>query len=133
MLKLPLKLIVNMKNSMNDVELRQCLIEKLGILSPDNINLIWQFVDDLNHEQASNKSDNYLIEKALQKWQFLIKNNQEMDRKNPLSENEIKIICQFLGQANQSRPVGLAKEEFAVPDDFNNPLPDEVLDLFYPQ
>jgi hypothetical protein len=53
MLKLPLKLIVNMKNSMNDVELRQCLIEKLGILSPDNINLIWQFVDDLNHEQAS--------------------------------------------------------------------------------
>jgi len=56
-----------------------------------------------------------------------------MDNKNPLSENEIKIICQFLGQANQSRPVGLAKEEFAVPDDFNNPLPDEVLDLFYPQ
>jgi hypothetical protein len=122
-----------MKNSMNDVELRQCLIEKLGILSPDNINLIWQFVDDLNHEQASKKSDNYLIDKALQKWQFLIKNNQEMDRKNPLSENEIKIICQFLGQANQSHPVGLAKEEFAVPDDFNNPLPDEVLDLFYPQ
>ena len=102
-------------------------------MSADNLNLVGQFIDKLTHQEAANKSDNYLTEKALQKWQFLVKNNQEMDRKNPLSENEIKIICQFLGQANQSRPVGLAKEEFAVPDDFNNPLPDEVLDLFYPQ
>ncbi|GBF79794.1 hypothetical protein AsFPU1_1194 [Aphanothece sacrum FPU1] len=132
-MKVQLKLIFNSKNGMNDVELCQYLMEKLGILSPDELNLIWQFIDNLTQEKASNKSDNYLIEKALKKWQFLIKNNQEMENKNPLSENEIKIICQFLGQANQSRPVGLAKEEFAVPDDFNNPLPDEVLDLFYPQ
>lgn len=28
------------------------------------------------------------------------------------------------------RPWGLAKGEFVVPDDFNDPLPDDVLDLF---
>jgi prevent-host-death family protein len=28
------------------------------------------------------------------------------------------------------RPWGLAKGQFVVPDDFNDPLPDEVLDLF---
>jgi hypothetical protein len=30
-------------------------------------------------------------------------------------------------------PIGLAKGEFVVPDDFNDPLPDEILDLFEPQ
>ena len=28
------------------------------------------------------------------------------------------------------RPVGLATGEFVVPDDFDDPLPDEVLDAF---
>ncbi len=28
------------------------------------------------------------------------------------------------------RPVGLCKGEFEVPDDFNAPLPDDVLDAF---
>ena len=28
------------------------------------------------------------------------------------------------------RPWGLAKGEFVVPDDFNDPLPDDVLDAF---
>jgi hypothetical protein len=32
-----------------------------------------------------------------------------MDNKNPLSENEIKIICQFLSQSHQSSLVGLAR------------------------
>jgi hypothetical protein len=118
---------------MNDVDLRQSLTEKLVVLSADNLNLVWQFIDNLNPTEASNKSDKYLTEKALQKWQFLIKNNQEMDNTNPLSENEIKIICQFFSQSHQSRPVGLATGEFTISDDFNEPLPDEVLDLFYPQ
>ena len=28
------------------------------------------------------------------------------------------------------RPIGLAKGEFVVPDDFNDPLPEDVLELF---
>jgi antitoxin (DNA-binding transcriptional repressor) of toxin-antitoxin stability system len=30
----------------------------------------------------------------------------------------------------KKRVIGLAKGEFVVPDDINNPLPDEVLDSF---
>ena len=29
----------------------------------------------------------------------------------------------------KQRPFGLCKGEFVVPDDFNEPLPDEILDL----
>ena len=32
--------------------------------------------------------------------------------------------------AKGPRPWGLAKGEFIVPDDFNDPLPDDLLDLF---
>lgn len=28
------------------------------------------------------------------------------------------------------RPIGLARGEFRVPDDFDDPLPDEILDAF---
>ena len=94
---------------MNDVELRQLLTEKLAILSADNLNLVGQFIDKLTDQEAANKSDNDLTDKALQKWQFLVKNNQKMDNKNSLSENEIKIIWQFLSQSHQSRLVGLAR------------------------
>jgi len=31
---------------------------------------------------------------------------------------------------SQLRPVGLAKGQFTVPDDFNAPLPDDVLQTF---
>ena len=31
------------------------------------------------------------------------------------------------GAARQLRPFGLAKGEFVVPDDFNDPLPEEIL------
>ena len=30
----------------------------------------------------------------------------------------------------QLRPIGLARGQFAVPDDFNAPLPDEILEAF---
>ena len=33
--------------------------------------------------------------------------------------------------AKTRRPFGLAKGEFVVPDDFDDPLPDEVLEKFY--
>lgn len=31
----------------------------------------------------------------------------------------------------KKRPIGLAQGEFVVPDDFNEPLPEEVLKRFY--
>lgn len=35
-----------------------------------------------------------------------------------------------LGETETLRPVGLAEGEFVVPDDFDDPLPDELLDAF---
>ena len=33
-------------------------------------------------------------------------------------------------ETEKLRPVGLAEGEFVVPDDFDDPLPDELLDAF---
>ena len=33
-------------------------------------------------------------------------------------------------KASDPRPLGLAKGQFIVPDDFNAPLPEEVLQMF---
>lgn len=35
--------------------------------------------------------------------------------------------------ANQLRPIGLCAGEFTVPDDFDDPLPAEILELFEKQ
>ncbi len=70
-------------------------------------------------------------EQAMDKWQYLIKNNQELDESKPLANAEIEIICQILSEENKTRPVGLAQGEFAVPDDFNDSLPEDILDSFY--
>ena len=35
-----------------------------------------------------------------------------------------------LMETEKLRPVGLAAGEFVVPDDFDDPLPDELLDAF---
>jgi antitoxin (DNA-binding transcriptional repressor) of toxin-antitoxin stability system len=35
--------------------------------------------------------------------------------------------------ADKQRPFGLCAGEFVVPDDFDAPLPDEVVDSFYPR
>lgn len=43
---------------------------------------------------------------------------------------EIKPISTNPSQ-KEPRPIGLCEGEFVVPDDFNDPLPDEIVDLFY--
>jgi len=51
-----------------------------------------------------------------------------------LDENAtIDAVMQQYRQKGKFRPFGLCAGEFTVPDDFNEPLPDEILDLFYPQ
>lgn len=48
----------------------------------------------------------------------------------PLTNEDIDRIVESYRQQNKQRPIGLAKGQFIVPDDFNDPLPDEILDLF---
>lgn len=33
-------------------------------------------------------------------------------------------------QQKERRPIGLCEGEFVVPDDFNDPLPEEIINLF---
>jgi hypothetical protein len=74
-----------------------------------------------------------LNQSLLNKWQHLCEKGQELDPENPLTESEITQIRQLLYSLNQSCPVGLAEGEFTISDHFNDPLPDDILDSFYPQ
>lgn len=47
-----------------------------------------------------------------------------------LSNEEIEEILVGYRQENKPRPIGLCKGEFIISDDFNDPLPDEILTLF---
>lgn len=50
--------------------------------------------------------------------------NDEETRDREMVENRA------LAETNALRPVGLAAGEFVVPDDFDDPLPDDLLDAF---
>ncbi len=56
-----------------------------------------------------------------------------------LEEGEVIVLCRRnvpiaeirgIARPTRERPIGLAKGEFDVPDDFNAPLPDEVVEGF---
>jgi antitoxin (DNA-binding transcriptional repressor) of toxin-antitoxin stability system len=49
-----------------------------------------------------------------------------------LTENDQALaeIKPLIHKAKVPRPYGLSKGEFVVPDDFDDPLPDEFYDLF---
>ncbi len=40
-------------------------------------------------------------------------------------------VVPFVDQPKKARQAGLCKGQFVVPDDFNDPLPDEILREFY--
>ena len=48
----------------------------------------------------------------------------------PQTYRALVTILEEKSATRKLRPVGLAKGQFVVPDDFDAPLPDEVLDLF---
>ena len=52
-------------------------------------------------------------------------------QKRVLSNEEIDQICDLLAKQNQKRPSVFAEGEFTVPDNFNDPLPSEIMDSFY--
>lgn len=87
-------------------QLRDCLDRKLDNLSPEQLNSVSQFVEFLEYQQTHTKIE------------------------NPMTNEEIDQIVASYRQQNKSLPIGLAKGEFVVPDDFDDPLPDDILDLF---
>ena len=86
--------------------IREELDRKLNNLSPEQLNSVRQFVESIEHQQPP------------------------VNTEQPLTNEDIDRIVESYRQQNKQRPIGLAKGEFTVPDDFNDPLPDEILDLF---
>ncbi len=86
--------------------IREELDRKLNNLSAKQLDLVCQFVQSLEHQLPSAASD------------------------YPLTNEDIDRIVESYRLQNKPLPIGLAKGEFTVPDDFNDPLPDDILDLF---
>jgi hypothetical protein len=86
--------------------IREELDHKLNNLSPEQLDSVRQFVESIEPQQPSGNTE------------------------YPLTNEDIDRVVESYRQQNKQRPIGLAKGEFTVPDDFNEPLPDEILDLF---
>ncbi|MGK7894370.1 MAG: DUF2281 domain-containing protein [Xenococcus sp. (in: cyanobacteria)] len=89
--------------------IREELAQKLDKLSTEQLKSVCQFVEFLEYQQ------------------------QSVTKETPITNEDIDRIVESYRQQNKRRPIGLAKGEFTVPDDFNDPLPDEILDLFEPK
>ncbi|AFZ35085.1 hypothetical protein Sta7437_1518 [Stanieria cyanosphaera PCC 7437] len=89
--------------------IREELNRKLNNLSPEQLNSVCEFVEFLEYKQQPVKTE------------------------KPITNEDIDKIVESYRQQNKPLPIGLAKGEFLVPDDFNDPLPDEILDLFEPK
>lgn len=93
--------------------IREKLVRKLDKLSTEQINSVCQFVESLDVRLSS---EEYSHEEEI-----------------PLTNKDIDRLVESYRQQNKPLPIGLAKGEFIVPDDFNEPLPDEILDSFEPK
>ncbi len=115
---------------MNTATVKNQLIEKINTLSAEQLQLVAdlvnQFEQDFNSEKMTEKE-----EKAIAKWKFLLHNQKKINNNDPLSNEEIKLIRGFLSSKGEKLPVNLPKDDFFITDDFNAPLPDDIIDLFY--
>ena len=101
--------------------IRDELDRKLNNLSPEQLDSVHQFVKSIEHQQLPANTEHPLTgdTSSGNKFQRRALTNEDIDR-----------IVESYRQQNKPLPIGLAKGEFTVPDDFNAPLPDEILDLF---
>ncbi len=86
--------------------IREELDRKLNNLSPEQLDSVRKFVESLEHQTPLADTD------------------------YPLTNEDIDRIVESYRQQNKPLPIGLAKNKLNIPDDFNDPLPDEILDLF---
>ncbi|MGK7917639.1 MAG: hypothetical protein AB4038_19205 [Prochloraceae cyanobacterium] len=86
------------------------------------LKLVSQFIGEFTSPQDS-LNDQEVTKTAIKKWNYLLNYDRELDKNYPLSDDEIKIICQFLSQHNKTRPVELAKSDFTIPENLNELLP----------
>jgi hypothetical protein len=106
-------------------------VEKMPIgLQEELLNYAQYLSSKLNKENnldVLRESESEIIKK----WEYLLEHDQELDPENPLSDSELEVIRQILIRQNKPRPDVPKTEEIFIADDFNAPLPDDILDSFY--
>lgn len=102
--------------------IRQKIDSKLNNLSPEQLNSVCQFVESIEQEKASNIEPSRRSASNPEDYEHL--------KNLPETNEDIDRVVESLRKQNKLSPIGLAEGEFTVPDDFNDPLPDEILDLF---
>lgn len=115
---------------MNTATIKSQLIEKINTLSAEQLQLVaklvHEFEQDFHSEKMTEKE-----EKAIEKWKYLLNHNQQINNDILISNQEIKLIRGFLSSQGKNLPVDFPKDDFFIADDFNAPLPDDIIDLFY--
>ena len=84
-------------------------------------------------EELTRKLNHLSIEqlKSVKRYvDYLEVSHRSIHPEPPITNEDIDRIVESYRQQNKPLPIGLAEGEFTVPDDFNDPLPDEILDLF---
>ena len=101
-------------------------IKKINQFTPKQREEVIKFIEFIEFTNKQKET-----QEIINKWEYLTANNQELDPLNPLSNEEIDFICDHLKQQNKPRPTIETKTKINVPDNFNEPLPDEILNSFY--
>lgn len=115
---------------MNSATIKNQLINKINNLSAEQLNLVANLV---NQFEQDSHSDTMMEKeaKAIEKWEYLLKHHREMNDNDPISNEEIRLIRVVLSRQGKNIPLDLPKDDFFIADDFNAPLPDDIIDLFY--
>lgn len=111
---------------MNVFQLKERLTARLGGLSVAQLAQIENLIDGF--ESSIDDTRETL---AWEKWRYLREHHQEKDNQEPLSNEEIGLVCSFLAQLGLSRPLEAEKQNVFIADDFNAPMPDDIIELFY--
>jgi len=111
---------------MNVSQLKERLTARLGGLSVAQLAQIENLIDGFEYNIDETRET-----LVWEKWQYLRENHQERDVQEPLSNEEIGLVCSFLTKRSLSRLLEAEKQKVFIADDFNAPLPDDIIELFY--
>jgi hypothetical protein len=106
-------------------------LKKMPIELQEEVFNYAQYLRSKLNNQTSLKSLTAKELEIMKKWEYLLEYDQELDTENPLDDSELEVVRQVLSRQNKTRPNVPKKEEIYIAEDFNAPLPDDIIDSFY--
>ena len=106
-------------------------LKKMPIELQEEVFNYAQYLRSKLNNQISLKSLTAKELEIMKKWEYLLEYDRELDTENPLDDSELEVVRQVLSRQNKTRPNVPKKEEIYIAEDFNAPLPDDILDSFY--